>query len=357
MGVVTGELVVVATPIGNLGDLSERARAVLADARRRLLRGHAAHARPPVGDRHRRAGRLVSLHAHNEASKATWVVERVAAGARVAYVTDAGTPGVSDPGDRLIAAVAAAGLRVTVVPGPSAALAALVVSGLPTERFCVDGFLPRKGAEREARLAVLKPTRRAPPCCSSRPPRLAATLGDLAAALGERTAAVCRELTKRHEEVRRGTLGELAVVVRGRAGAQGRGRHRVGGARPARRSTISTWSRRSPRARRGVDDRETPRVAVAATLGVSRRRAYEVALRHQPERKGVAPVRCRRAPLLPDHADLLRHGPAAPRHGVLHGQRGRARALAPAGGRRDQVPHRHRRARRRRSPRPPRRTG
>jgi 16S rRNA (cytidine1402-2'-O)-methyltransferase len=276
----SGELVIVATPIGNLGDLSARARDALADAdvvccedtrRTRVLLSASGI---PAGRR------LVSLHAHNESSKGEWVVTRVAAGARIAYVTDAGTPGVSDPGARLIAAVVAAGLRVTVVPGPSAALAALVVSGLATDRFCVDGFLPRRGGERDARVAALDTEERTTVLFES-PARLAVTLAELAAALGPRNAAVCRELTKRHEEVRRGTLTELAAQYAGATAPKGEIVIVVAGA-PARvvdeHDVVAAVKAR-------LDAGSTTRDAaasVAASLGVSRRRAYEIALRLQP---------------------------------------------------------------------------
>jgi 16S rRNA (cytidine1402-2'-O)-methyltransferase len=277
---MTGELVVVATPIGNLGDLSERARATLADAdviccedtrRTRVLLS--ATGIPA-------SGRLVSLHAHNETSRAEWVAQRVAAGARVAYVTDAGTPGVSDPGDRLVAAVAARGLRVTAVPGPSAALTALVLSGLPMERFCVEGFLPRKGADRASRLEALRDEPRTIVLFES-PARIAPTLVDLAGALGNRPAAVCRELTKLHEEVVRGTLAELADAFGARAAARGEFVLVVGGA-PARRVDDHDVARAvAAELDAGSTIRDTA-ATVAASLGVSRRRAYEEALRHNP---------------------------------------------------------------------------
>ena len=277
---MTGELVVVATPIGNLGDLSERARATLADAdviccedtrRTRVLLS--ATGIPA-------SGRLVSLHAHNETSRAEWVAQRVAAGARVAYVTDAGTPGVSDPGDRLVAAVAARGLRVTAVPGPSAALTALVLSGLPMERFCVEGFLPRKGADRASRLEALREEPRTIVLFES-PARIAPTLVDLAGALGNRPAAVCRELTKLHEEVVRGTLAELADAFGARAAARGEFVLVVGGA-PARRVDDHDVARAvAAELDAGSTIRDTA-ATVAASLGVSRRRAYEEALRHNP---------------------------------------------------------------------------
>jgi len=280
VGAVSGQLVLVATPIGNLGDVSPRARDVLQDAdviccedtrRTRVLLSAVGIAA---------AGRLVSLHAHNEASKAQWVVARVEAGANVAYVTDAGTPGVSDPGDRLVAAVVAAGLAVTVVPGPSAALAALSISGLPAARFCVEGFLPRRGAERESRLAELAAERRTSVVFESAT-RLAATLTDLAIALGERPCAVCRELTKRHEEVRRGTLAELSAAYAGAPAVKGEVVIVIGGA-PERRVDDADVTAALVELLEGGSTTRDAAVAVAASLGVSRRRAYQEALRLHP---------------------------------------------------------------------------
>jgi len=203
-----GALVVVATPIGNLGDLAPRAveelrRADLLcceDTRRtgRLLQAAGVEAPP-----------LRRVDGHTEADAAADVVARIAAGERVALVTDAGTPGVSDPGARLVRAVVAAGLTVTTVPGPVAAVAALVVSGFGIDRFVVEGFLPRRGAARSARLTELAVERRTTVLYEA-PSRVASTLGDLGAACGAgRPAVLCRELTKLHEEVWRGSLAEL----------------------------------------------------------------------------------------------------------------------------------------------------
>src|SRR5579862_4772318 len=153
---VSGELLVVATPIGNLGDLTGRARGALEGADviccedTRRTRSLLAALGIPAGRR------LVSLREHNEQRKAAWVVTRLEAGDTICYVTDAGTPGVSDPGEQLVRAVLDAGHDVRAVPGPSAVLAALVVSGLPMERFCVEGFLPRKGSARTERLRALE---------------------------------------------------------------------------------------------------------------------------------------------------------------------------------------------------------
>ena len=206
-------LVLVATPIGNLGDLSPRAAAALAEAdciccedtRRtgRLLQlaGIARRDRVP----------LVRVDDHTEVSRTGGVLERVRRGERVVVVTDAGVPGIADPGERLVAAAVAEGLPVEIVPGPSAVVTALAVSGLPAARFVFEAFLPRHGAERSSRLAELATERRTVVLYEA-PHRLARTLTDLAAALGGgRRGAVARELTKLHEEVRRGSLDELAA--------------------------------------------------------------------------------------------------------------------------------------------------
>jgi len=206
-----GVLVVAATPIGNVGDASARlvadlARAdvVAAEDTRRLRRLCADLGVTP-------AGRFVSLFEGNEARRTDELLAAVREGRRVLLVTDAGTPLVSDPGYRLVAACARDDLPVTVLPGPSAALAALVVSGLPSDRFAVEGFLPRRGGERDRRLADLARDQRTLVLFES-PRRTAATLRALAATFGpDRPAALCRELTKTHEQVRRGTLADLAA--------------------------------------------------------------------------------------------------------------------------------------------------
>ncbi len=203
----------VGTPIGNLGDLSPRAAETLAgadllcceDTRRtgRLL--SAAGIAAP---------RLVALHDHNEASMADEIVRRAAGGATVAVATDAGMPGISDPGERVVRAAAAAGVAVDVVPGPSALVAALVVSGLPTERFVFEGFLPRKGSVRGGRLDEVASERRTTVLYEA-PHRAERTLADLAERCGaERPVAIARELTKLHQEVWRGTLGQAVEWCR-----------------------------------------------------------------------------------------------------------------------------------------------
>ncbi|WP_252974573.1 16S rRNA (cytidine(1402)-2'-O)-methyltransferase [Janibacter melonis] len=203
-------LILAATPIGDPRDAAPRlaeelagADVVAAEDTRRLRRLCAALDVTP-------RGRVVSYHEHNEASRTQDLLDAVAKGERVVLVTDAGMPSVSDPGYRVVAACAAADLPVTCVPGPSAVLMALAVSGLPVDRFCFEGFLPRKEGERRRTLSELQTERRTMVFFEA-PHRLAATLTTMAEVLGaDRPAAVCRELTKTYEEVRRGGLADLA---------------------------------------------------------------------------------------------------------------------------------------------------
>jgi 16S rRNA (cytidine1402-2'-O)-methyltransferase len=205
-----GVLVLAATPIGQAADAPPRLVAELAGAdliaaedTRRLGR-LAAELGVEV------KGRVTSYFDGNEAARTPGLVERLLAGDRVVLVTDAGMPSVSDPGFRLVSAAVEAGVTVTAVPGPSAVLTALAVSGLPVDRFCFEGFLPRKAGERARRLEALAAEERTLVFFEA-PHRTAAALEALASAFGpDRAAAVCRELTKTHEEVRRGPLAELA---------------------------------------------------------------------------------------------------------------------------------------------------
>jgi 16S rRNA (cytidine1402-2'-O)-methyltransferase len=202
-----GTLYLVATPIGNLEDVTLRALRVLREADR-VLAEDTRRTRVLL-ERHGIATRPRSLHAHNEAARTREVLEALAGGAAVALVSDAGTPLVSDPGAALVAAAVAAGHAVVPVPGASAVLSALTVSGLPAARFTFLGFLPRKAGPRDALLA----RHRASPetlVVFESPRRLGATLRALEAALGDRRACVARELTKLHEEAVRGRLSELA---------------------------------------------------------------------------------------------------------------------------------------------------
>ena len=273
-----GAMVVVGTPIGNLGDLSPRAIAALSSAdviycedtrhSRKLLTHSGINGVP-----------LRSLHQHNEVERIDEVVAAVASGRSVVLVSDAGMPAVSDPGARVVAAVAAAGLTVTVVPGPSAVLVALVASGLATDRFCFEGFLPRSGRDRTDRLALLATEHRTTVLFEA-PGRVAATLGHLAGVCGgDRPVVVARELTKLHEEVWRGSLadaaewaadgvrGEVVLVL---AGAAPVADVEIGDEELARALTERLEA--GARTRGAVDD-------VAAAYGVSRRQVYELALR------------------------------------------------------------------------------
>ena len=207
---MSGRLVLGGAPLGQPGDVGPRLREVLATAdvlavedTRRLHRLAA-----DLGVTF--TGRLVSFYESVEQARLPGLVAAMRDGATVLLLTDAGMPSVSDPGYTLVRAAIEADIAVTSVPGPSAVVTALAVSGLPTDRFCFEGFLPRKGGERRAALAALAGELRTMVFYES-PHRLAEALADAAAALGaDRPAAVCRELTKTHEEVRRGPLGELA---------------------------------------------------------------------------------------------------------------------------------------------------
>jgi 16S rRNA (cytidine1402-2'-O)-methyltransferase len=204
-------LVLAGTPIGRPEDAPPRlatelaaADVIAAEDTRRLKRLTGDLGIEP-------AGRVVSYFEGNEQARTPQLVEALLAGDRVVLVTDAGMPSVSDPGYRLVAAAVEAGIRVTAVPGPSAVLTALAVSGLPVDRFCFEGFLPRKAGERARRLAALAGEERTLVFFEA-PHRTEAALAALAEAFGPaRRAAVCRELTKTHEEVRRGALSELVA--------------------------------------------------------------------------------------------------------------------------------------------------
>lgn len=275
---MSGALVVVATPIGNLGDLSPRAVEALAsvdvvaceDTRR--TRGLLTHAGISG------SGRLVAVHAHNETDRAEDLVERMLGGARVAYVSDAGTPGVSDPGARLVAACVEAGIPVEVVPGASAVLAALVLSGFVADRFTFEGFLPRKGRERAARLAAIAGDERVQVLYEA-PGRVAATLADLAAACGpDRPVAIAREITKVHEEVVRLPLGAAAARA---AAVEPRGEYVIviGPEEPPEVDVDDGLLVDAVRAAmaEGASRRDAA-ATVARAHGVARRRVYELAL-------------------------------------------------------------------------------
>ncbi|MBI1759620.1 MAG: 16S rRNA (cytidine(1402)-2'-O)-methyltransferase [Actinobacteria bacterium] len=272
-----GRVILAGVPIGDPADASARLRAALASAgvvaaedTRRLRRLTADLGVTPTG-------RVVSYHDANERSRTPELVAALRDGLDVLVVTDAGMPSVSDPGYRLVTAAVAEGITVTVLPGPSAVTTALAVSGLPCDRFCFEGFPPRKAGERRAALARLATEARTMVFFEA-PHRLAGTLADMAAAFGPaRPAVVCRELTKTYEEVRRGTLaehaawatgqvrGEVTVVVAGAVAA------------PAQTAPAVLAGAVADRVAAG-EDRKAALTAVARQAGVPRRAVYDAVL-------------------------------------------------------------------------------
>jgi 16S rRNA (cytidine1402-2'-O)-methyltransferase len=271
----TGVLVLAATPIGDPRDAAPRlaqeiagADVVAAEDTRRLRRLCADLGVTPGGS-------VVSYHEHNEASRTPELVERLRGGARVVVVTDAGMPSVSDPGYRLVSAAIESGVLVTCVPGPSAVLMALAVSGLPVDRFCFEGFLPRKGGERARALSALAGERRTMVFFEA-PHRLAATLEAMTAELGaDRPAAVCRELTKTYEEVRRGGLAELADWAA--EGVRGEITVVVGGSTPRATSVEEALPGIQERVAAGERLKDVC-AEVAAQTGLSKKALYDAAL-------------------------------------------------------------------------------
>jgi 16S rRNA (cytidine1402-2'-O)-methyltransferase len=269
-------LVLAATPIGRVSDAPPRLAEELATADvvaaedTRRLRRLTGELGVTV------AGRIVSYFEGNESARTPVLLEALLAGERVLLVTDAGMPSVSDPGYRLVAAAVEAGVRVTVVPGPSAVLTALAISGLPVDRFCFEGFLPRKAGERARRLAALAREERTMVFFEA-PHRTETALTAMAEALGaDRAAAVCRELTKTHEEVRRGPLAEL--VAWAAEGVRGEVTIVVSGAGPGAGVESDPASLRAAVAEREAagTSRKEAIVEVARLAGVPKREVYNL---------------------------------------------------------------------------------
>lgn len=272
-----GTLWLVGTPIGNLADTSDRAARtleavdVIACEDPRRTRKLLSHLGVP-------ARRLLSFNEGNERRQVPFLLEQLRAGRDVAVVSDAGMPGLSDPGYRLVVACVGQGVPVDVVPGPSAAIAALVISGLPTARFAFEGFLPRREGERRARLTALADDPRTVVLFES-PRRLRDLLADALATLGDRRAAVVRELTKMHQEVLRGrlselpdrlaeeVLGEVVVVIEGAA------------ERPE--ADLETLGQRVEALTTEGLPRKEAAARVAQEAGVSKRALYEASLRRR----------------------------------------------------------------------------
>ena len=270
-----GAVILIGTPIGNLGDLAPRAIEALAtadvvaceDTRRtgRLL----AH----IGVR---APMLLVLNDHTETGLIAQLLDRVAAGQRIAVVSDAGMPGISDPGERLVAAAAAGGHRIEIVPGPSAAITALVASGLPSGRFVFEGFLPRKGSGRHERVIEIAAELRTIVLYEA-PHRLERTLTELAEACGgDRRVVFARELTKLHEELWRGTLAEAVERCRS---VEPRGEYVLvlAGAAPAAEADDDSLRMALADARANGWSTRDAVADVAERFGVAKRRVYDLA--------------------------------------------------------------------------------
>jgi 16S rRNA (cytidine1402-2'-O)-methyltransferase len=284
----SGTLIVAAAPIGRPDDASSRLASTLASVRiiaaedtRRLRRLAAALGVVPTG-------RVVSYYDSVETARAPALIAALADGEDVLLVTDAGMPGISDPGYRLVSGAIKAGIRVTVLPGASAVTAAIAVSGLPNDRFCFEGFPPRKAGERARRLTVLGGEPRTMVFFES-PRRLGKTLAEMASAFGtDRPAVVCRELTKTHEEIRRGTLGDLADWAGSRAvlgeitvvvgGVRGQAAQRRAGTAEGF-ATAPEAAVRVAAAEQAGRTRKEAIAQVAAELGIPRREVYDAVVR------------------------------------------------------------------------------
>lgn len=272
---MSGILYLVGTPIGNLGDMTDRAREVLAavdvvaaeDTRRtgRLLKHFGI------------AARTVSLFEGNERRRTAELLGDIRAGRDVAVVSNAGMPGLSDPGYRLVWACVDAGVEVRIVPGPSSAIAALVVSGLPTDRFVFEGFLPRRATDRRERLSQLADDPRTAVLFES-PRRVAALLGEIEAILGDRRVAVCRELTKLHEEVLRGLVSEVRALIDDRE-LKGELVVVIGGARAAAPDVDELVAEAAALVASGRRKREAV-AEVARRHGASANAIYSAMIRH-----------------------------------------------------------------------------
>jgi 16S rRNA (cytidine1402-2'-O)-methyltransferase len=275
MADAAGVLVLAGTPIGDYADAAPRLVAELGAADVIAAEDTRRFRRLAAGLGVELSARVLSYFEGNEAGRTPELLEALLGGARVLLVTDAGMPSVSDPGYRLVAAAVEAGVRVTVVPGPSAVLAALAVSGLPVDRFCFEGFLPRKAGERRARLASVAAEPRTQVYFEA-PHRLAESLAAMAEAFGaDRRAAVCRELTKTYEEVRRGGLADLATWAAD--GVRGEITVVVAGADPAAPGVLTPAQLAARVAEREAagEPRKEAIAAVATATGVPKREVFD----------------------------------------------------------------------------------
>jgi 16S rRNA (cytidine1402-2'-O)-methyltransferase len=271
-----GALVLVATPIGNLGDISQRAIEAL-KAADIICCEDTRHSGKLLAHFGVTGKKLVVINEHTEYDAREEIVSRVTSGSNVALITDAGTPGISDPGERLVVAVINAGGVVTAVPGPSALTMALVISGLPTSRFVFEGFLPRSGAERTERLAMATTESRTTVFYEA-PHRLVKTLSDLTTACGAmRGVVLARELTKLHEEIWRGTLQDANMLV---AKTEPRGEYVIilePAKPPAPPTDEELLAAIRAEIAKGVSRKDSA-ARVSARFGVAKRTVYELAL-------------------------------------------------------------------------------
>ena len=274
---MSGSLVLIATPIGNMGDLSQRALDALAtcdalcceDTRRTGLM---------LNNLGLSGKTYIVVNEHTEHDATNDVIERLLAGQTVGLVTDAGTPGISDPGERLVRAAIDKSIPVTAIPGPAAVVMALVVSGLSTSRFVFEGFIPRSGQERTSRIAEIADERRTVVLYEA-PHRLERTLADLEVACGPlRQVVVARELTKMHEEIRRSTLHEAVQHARQH---EPRGEYVVviDGAAPPEPATEEQLEQALRRELANGSSKRDAAAKVALTYGAPKRLVYELALR------------------------------------------------------------------------------
>jgi len=279
-----GRLILAATPLGNSGDATDRLKTalessdVIAAEDTRRLRRLAADLGVVV------TGRVISMHDSVEAQRINGILTSLLDGLTVVVVSDAGMPAISDPGYRLIRAAIDAEIEISVLPGPSAVLAALVVSGLPVDRFCFEGFIPRKSAERQRYLDALTEERRTMVFFEA-PHRIEATLADLIAAFGpERQVALCRELTKTYEEVIRGDLTSVLASAQATA-PRGEITLVVGGApAPDRVGTPQEWADQVAAHIAAGETKKDAMITVARQLGVPRREVYDAVVVHLGQR-------------------------------------------------------------------------
>jgi 16S rRNA (cytidine1402-2'-O)-methyltransferase len=291
---MAGSLYIVATPIGNLEDITQRALRVLGEVdlvacedtrhTRKLLNHYSLNTK------------TVSYHEHNERERAAELLARLQDGANVAIVSDAGTPAVSDPGFRLVRLAAENGVRVVPIPGPTALISALVASGLPTNEFFFGGFLPARTSARRARFVDLRSIN-ATLIFYEAPHRIAATLRDAREILGEREAVVARELTKLHEEIARGRLSELAERYSSSENARGEivliiDRTVIADQASETKPVASIGSLVEIFEKQGLDQRAALKKA-ARELGISRAEAYRLLVAERVSRRGTEPRRHR----------------------------------------------------------------